>query len=128
MTALAIKLAVIGGSGLYALPQFEQEQVLEQDTPYGAPSGPIRIGQLYGQRVAFLARHGEAHALPPHRVNYRANLHVLAQLQPAAVLAINTVGGITPACAPRALAGPGPITIRTLTDTSIHDRLQRRRH
>ncbi|MEJ5208109.1 S-methyl-5'-thioinosine phosphorylase [Denitratimonas sp. CY0512] len=109
MSTPAIQLAVIGGSGLYALPLFEQEQALEPDTPYGAPSGPIRIGQLYGQRVAFLARHGEAHALPPHRVNYRANLHALAQLQPAAVLAINTVGGITPACAPRALVVPDQI-------------------
>lgn len=104
-----IALAVIGGSGLYALPGFKLEESLEGETPYGMPSGPIRVGQLHGRRVAFLARHGEGHALPPHRINYRANLQALAQLQPAAVLAINTVGGIAPTCAPRALVVPDQI-------------------
>lgn len=102
-------LAVIGGSGLYALPDFRLQESLEGETPYGAPSGPIRVGTLHGRRVAFLARHGEGHALPPHRINYRANLHALAQLQPAAVLAVNTVGGIAPACPPRALVVPDQI-------------------
>lgn len=102
-------LAVIGGSGLYALPGFKLEESLEGETPYGMPSGAIRVGQLHGRRVAFLARHGEGHALPPHRINYRANVHALAQLQPAAVLAINTVGGIAPTCAPRSLVVPDQI-------------------
>ena len=57
----------------------------------------------HGQRVAFLARHGEGHSLPPHRVNYRANVWALQQLAPARVLAINTVGGITDRAPPRAL-------------------------
>jgi 5'-methylthioinosine phosphorylase len=99
-------LAIIGGSGLYALPEFQLEQSVPLDTPYGAPSGPVRVGMLYGARVAFLARHGEGHSLPPHRVNYRANLWALKQLAPSRVLAINTVGGITPRCPPRALVVP----------------------
>ena len=101
-----ISLAIIGGSGLYALPEFELDEALVEQTPYGAPSGPIRVGRLFGANVAFLARHGEGHNLPPHRVNYRANLWALKQLAPARVLAINTVGGITERCAPRALVLP----------------------
>lgn len=104
-----IELAVIGGSGLYALPGFVEAERLHGSTPYGEPSGPIRTGTLHGRAVAFMARHGENHSLPPHRVNYRANLHALAQLEPAAVLAINTVGGISAACAPRALVLPDQI-------------------
>ncbi len=107
--SVGIDLAVIGGSGLYALPGFEPHETLQVATPWGEPSGPIRSGVLHGRNVAFLARHGEGHNLPPHRVNYRANLHALAQLAPASVLAINTVGGITPACPPRALVVPDQI-------------------
>jgi 5'-methylthioinosine phosphorylase len=104
-----IALAIIGGSGLYALPEFALEETVATDTPWGLPSGPIRIGQLFGARVAFLARHGEGHALPPHRINYRANLWALDQLAPARVLAINTVGGIGERCAPRALVVPDQV-------------------
>lgn len=109
MSAARPLLAVIGGSGLYALPGFEAGASQTPDTPYGAPSGPLRMGRLFDAPVAFLARHGEGHALPPHRVNYRANLHAIAQLRPVSVLAINTVGGITPACPPRALVVPDQI-------------------
>lgn len=104
-----IALAVIGGSGLYALPEFQLLETRDIETPYGAPSGPVRIGTLYGKTVAFLARHGEGHSLPPHRVNYRANLFALDTLKPASVLAINTTGGITPTCPPRALVLPDQI-------------------
>lgn len=100
------ELAIIGGSGLYALPGFELHDTIAGDTRWGEPSGPIRVGRLSGADVAFLARHGEGHNLPPHRVNYRANLWALKQLAPRRVLAINTVGGITPRCPPRALVLP----------------------
>ena len=65
----AIELAVIGGTGLYRLAALQDPEALEGDTPYGRPSGPVRVGRLAGKRVAFLARHGEGHSLPPHRVN-----------------------------------------------------------
>jgi 5'-methylthioinosine phosphorylase len=104
-----LALAVIGGSGLYALPGFQTSESFTADTPYGAASGPVRIGTLHGARVAFLARHGEGHSLPPHRVNYRANIHALKQLAPRRVLAINTVGGITDRAPPRALVLPDQI-------------------
>ena len=101
-----IALAVIGGTGVYRLAALENVESRHFDTPYGAPSGPLRIGRLGEASVAFLARHGEGHALPPHRVNYRANLHALKQAGVRRVLALNTVGGITEAYGPRVLACP----------------------
>jgi 5'-methylthioinosine phosphorylase len=102
----AIDLAVIGGTGVYRLASLEAAEAFEGDTPWGAPSGPVRIGTIRGRRVAFLARHGEGHSLPPHRVNYRANLWQLKQLGATRVLAINTVGGITERFGPQVLALP----------------------
>ncbi|KAF1705298.1 S-methyl-5'-thioinosine phosphorylase [Pseudoxanthomonas kaohsiungensis] len=101
-----IALAVIGGTGVYRLATLEDEEARQIDTPYGAPSGPLRIGRLGEVRIAFLARHGEGHALPPHKVNYRANLFALKQAGAHRVLALNTVGGITDAYGPRVLACP----------------------
>ncbi len=101
-----IALAVIGGTGVYRLAALEDVESRYFETPYGAPSGPLRIGRIGQARVAFLARHGEGHALPPHRVNYRANLHALKQAGATRVLALNTVGGITEHYGPRVLACP----------------------
>ena len=102
-------LGVIGGTSVYALSELEAAQSRTLETPFGAPSGPIRIGLIDSKCVAFLARHGESHALPPHRVNYRANLWALHALGVRRVLAINTVGGITEKAPPRALIVPDQI-------------------
>ena len=103
---MGIDLAVIGGTGIYALAVLEDVETHAPDTRYGAASGPVRIGTLAGRRVAFLARHGEGHALPPHRINYRANLAALRAVGANRVLALNTVGGITERYPPRALGCP----------------------
>jgi 5'-methylthioinosine phosphorylase len=103
---LSIELAVIGGTGLYKLAALRDARALEGTTIYGDPSGPVRVGMLAGREVAFLARHGEAHALPPHQVNYRANLRRLADLGVQRVLAINAVGGITDHYGPRVVGVP----------------------
>jgi len=103
---MTISLAVIGGTGLYALAGLEDVQACTPDTRYGVPSGPIRIGVLAGARVAFLARHGESHSIPPHQVNYRANLVALQTLGASKIVALNTVGGITGRFGPRVLACP----------------------
>ena len=105
----AIALAVIGGTGLYALAGLEDARAEHPRTRYGEPSGPVRIGTLDGRAVAFLARHGEEHSVPPHRINYRANLAALADLGATRVLALNTVGGIGDAFGPRVLACPDQI-------------------
>src|SRR6218665_2372033 len=91
----SISLALIGGTGVYKLAQLDDGESREVETRFGAPSGPVRIGRLLGQRVAFPARHGEGHSVPPHRVNYRANLAALKEVGATRVLALNTVGGIT---------------------------------
>ena len=101
-----IALAVIGGTGVYKLADLQDVEARELDTRFGAPSGSVRLGTLGGRRVAFLARHGEGHSVPPHQVNYRANLQALKDLGATRVLALNTVGGITDACGPRVLACP----------------------
>lgn len=101
-----IELAVIGGTGLYQLAGLETAEVHQPATRYGMPSGPARVGVLHGHRVAFLARHGEGHSVPPHRINYRANLAALQALGARRVLALNTVGGISAAYGPRVLACP----------------------
>lgn len=101
-----IAFAVIGGTGLYQIDGAQVLDTLSVDTPYGAPSAPVRLIELQGKRIAFLARHGEGHSVPPHKVNYRANLWALKQIGAQRVLAINSVGGITERFGPRVLALP----------------------
>ena len=103
---MTIELAVIGGTGVYALGELTDVEAHQPVTPYGAPSGPVRVGMFAGKRVAFLARHGEGHSLPPHKINYRANLATLKAVGANRVLALNTVGGITERFGPRVLACP----------------------
>lgn len=106
MAADQVALAIIGGTGVYKLAQLEDVETHLPQTRYGLPSGPVRVGTLAGQRVAFLARHGEGHSVPPHRINYRANLVALQMVGAQSVLALNTVGGIAERYAPRALGCP----------------------
>jgi 5'-methylthioinosine phosphorylase len=101
-----LAIAIIGGTGLYRLADLQDVESHQPVTRYGAPSGPIRVGTLAGRRVAFLARHGEGHSVPPHRINYRANLAALKALGAHRVLALNTVGGITERFGPRVLGCP----------------------
>jgi 5'-methylthioinosine phosphorylase len=105
-TPANIDLAVIGGSGLYNFPGLENTARRSQDTPYGPASGDIVIGDFAGKRIAFLARHGESHTLPPHRVNYRANLWALHSLGARRVIGVNAVGGIRADMGPRVLVVP----------------------
>lgn len=88
--------AIIGGSGLTQLEGLDIRQSLAVDTPYGAPSAEVQIGEYAGKEVLFLARHGHPHRIAPHRVNYRANLWALKQAGAEAILAVNAVGGIHP--------------------------------
>ncbi|TAL71498.1 MAG: S-methyl-5'-thioinosine phosphorylase [Rhodanobacter sp.] len=101
-----IELGVIGGSGLYALPGLANVSRQAVATPWGEPSGEVVLGDFAGKRVAFLARHGEHHSVPPHRVNYRANLWALHQLGVRAVVGVNAVGGIRADLGPRTLVVP----------------------
>lgn len=104
--ARQIDLGVIGGSGLYALPGLANATRQTVATPWGEPSGAVVVGDFAGKRVAFLARHGEQHSVPPHRVNYRANLWALHALGVRAVIGVNAVGGIRADFGPRTLVVP----------------------
>jgi 5'-methylthioinosine phosphorylase len=104
-----IAFAVIGGTGLYQIAALEGVETIECDTVYGKPSAPVRVGYLGGKKIAFMARHGEGHSVPPHKINYRANLRCLKDLGVIKIIAVNAVGGITDAFGPRVLAVPDQI-------------------
>ena len=100
------RLAVIGGSGLEALLQ--GSRLVREDTPYGA-APPISIGMTGNEEVAFLPRHGPKHDLPPHKVNYQANLYALKHIGVERIIATNAVGGINSEYSPGDLAIPEDI-------------------
>ncbi|MCX7071686.1 MAG: S-methyl-5'-thioinosine phosphorylase [Gammaproteobacteria bacterium] len=100
------KVAVIGGTGMNQWPGLDVIESVVADTPYGAPSAPLVHGTVAGVEAIFLARHGEGHKLPPHAINYRANLWALKQAGVEQVIAIGAVGAIAGWFAPGALAIP----------------------
>ena len=102
-------LAIIGGSSLDNLTALEAVRRVVVDTPYGAPSGPLVFGKLKQRDVIFLARHGEKHHLPPHRINYRANLWALQAQRVTQIIAVATVGGISARFPAGTLAVPDQI-------------------
>ena len=87
-------LAIIGGTGLTRLSTLAVAHREVVRTPYGEPSAPLLFGQIAGRDAVFLARHGHGHTIPPHRVNYRANLWALKNRGATAVLAVASVGSI----------------------------------
>jgi 5'-methylthioadenosine phosphorylase len=99
-------LAIIGGSGLTRLSTLAVAHREVVRTPYGEPSSALLYGQIVGRDVIFLARHGHGHTIPPHRVNYRANLWALKERGASAILAVASVGGIAPEYRPGDLVLP----------------------
>ena len=87
--------AIIGGSGLQAMPGLDIIERVDIDTAWGKPSSLITLGRLGGQKVLFLARHSDEHGIPPHKVNYRANIAALAELGASCIFAFTAVGGIS---------------------------------
>ena len=86
--------AIIGGTGLTELAGLELHDARHIATPYGLPSANILHGRYQGHEVLFLARHGHPHRIPPHQINYRANLWALKEAGAEAIWAMNAVGGI----------------------------------
>ncbi|MDT0532407.1 S-methyl-5'-thioadenosine phosphorylase [Micromonospora sp. DSM 115977] len=112
------ELAVIGGSGLYALLDNATEHVVE--TPYGPPSDAVTIAEVSGRRVAFLPRHGRDHRHPPHLIPYRANLWALRSLGVRQVLAPCAVGGLRPDLGPGTFVVPDQLIDRTSGRTQTY--------
>ncbi len=99
-------VAVIGGTGMNVWPGLEIDQRLVIATPYGPASAPLLLGRVYGVPACFLARHGEGHKIPPHQINYRANLWALREAGVRSIVAIAAVGGITHWYPPGAVGVP----------------------
>ncbi|WP_446040826.1 S-methyl-5'-thioadenosine phosphorylase [Streptomyces sp. SID1121] len=112
------EIGVIGGSGFYSF--LEDVTEVEVDTPYGAPSDSLFLGEIAGRRVAFLPRHGRAHNLPPHRINYRANLWALRSVGVKQVLGPCAVGGLVPEYGPGTLLVPDQLVDRTKARTQTY--------
>lgn len=108
---ISADVGIIGGSGFYSF--LSDAERVEVDTPFGAPSGPLTIGEVEGRRVAFVPRHGEQHQFPPHRVNYRANLWALRSVGVRQVLAPCAVGSLQPHLVPGTFVVPDQVVDRT---------------
>lgn len=102
-------LAIIGGTGIDQFEGLEITGTRAVETPYGEPSRPIQIGRLGPVQLLFLQRHGSPRAIPPHLINYRANLWALRELGATDVVAINAVGGIGDGMRPGRLVIPDQV-------------------
>jgi 5'-methylthioadenosine phosphorylase len=96
----AVKIGVIGGSGLYQMPELTDVVTQPVDTPFGKPSADVVIGTLRGKRVAFLPRHGIGHVYTPTAVPYRANIYALKMLDVRYIIAVNACGSLRDDYAP----------------------------
>lgn len=106
-------LGVIGGTGLYNLPELADIEEIAVDTAWGVPSAPLVVGKLGDAEVAFLARHGRNHQHNPSEVNYRANIAALKSIGVTRILSVNAVGSLNIAMPPRAAVVPDQIIDRT---------------
>lgn len=102
-------LAIIGGTGLTELEDLKVKKRVIVRTPYGEPSQPLIFGEICGGEVIFLARHGSGHTIPPHEVNYRANIYALHLEGVTEIAAVATTGGIHPELKPGTIALPNQI-------------------
>ena len=107
--AKQVLLAMIGGSGLYEMPGLRNTREYNMDTPFGKPSAPIILGELEGQSVAFLARHGIGHHLTPSEVPYRANIYALKSLGVQRIVSISACGSLKEEFAPGHIVIPDQI-------------------
>ncbi len=104
-----MEIAIVGGTGLSALDNLEIIRSEAMSTPFGKPSAALNIGQINNKEVIFLARHGYRHNIPPHKVNYRANLWALNEMGVDVIIAVNAVGGIRADMSPGSLVIPDQI-------------------
>jgi len=103
------KIAIIGGTGLTSLAGVEITETREVETPYGSPSSALSFGTMGDKEIIFLPRHGNPHAIPPHKINYRANIYALKENGVKNIIAVNAVGGITSEMHPERIVVPEQI-------------------
>lgn len=107
------EFGVIAGSGIYTIPELEVIDSVKVSSPYGEPSDHYRIGWLSGRDIAFLPRHGSLHHIPPHRINYRANIWGFRELGVKRILSVGATGGISEEMKPGSLVLLDQILDRT---------------
>ena len=91
---MTAEIGIIGGSGLYSMPGFEEQREVDIETPFGRPSDNFVLGTLAGRRVAFLARHGRGHRLSPSELNFRANIYGMKSLGVERIISLSAVGSL----------------------------------
>jgi len=100
------EIGIIGGSGLYSVDEIRSLEEITPRTPFGEPSDALRVGELSGRRVAFLARHGRGHRLAPSEINYRANIYAMKSLGVERIISAGAVGSMKEHIAPMDLVFP----------------------
>jgi len=127
---LTIELAILGGTGLTTLAGLNITERVDVNTRFGKPSGPISYGELFGKKIVFLPRHGYEHTIPPHKINYRANMLALKEAGAKRIVSIAAVGGINAAFEPGSVVIPDQIIDYTWSrkHTIFEDDLQRVTH
>src|SRR5882672_8691782 len=113
-----VKLAVIGGSGLYSIEGLTHIRETKIRTPFGLPSDAIVAGTLEGTRVAFLPRHGRGHRINPSEVNHRANIYALKTLGVEQIISVSACGSLREDLRPRDMVFPDQIFDRTKSRAS----------
>ncbi len=107
------RLGILGGSGLYEINQLKKTKEIELETPYGKPSDSLRMGELGGMEVVFLARHGRHHTFTPTEVPYRANIWALRSLGVRWILSPSAVGSLQEEVRPLDMVVPDQFIDRT---------------
>ena len=108
-----VTIGIIGGSGLYDMPQLTERSEISLETPFGSPSDSLILGSLSGKRVAFLARHGRGHRYLPSELNFRANIYAMKRLGVERILSVSAVGSLKAEIAPLDIVLPDQFLDRT---------------
>ena len=101
-----VEIGIFGGTGIYDSGLLENPQEIDIDTPYGKPSDKITVGIFKGRKIAFLPRHGKKHSIPPHMINYKANIWAFKELGITRIIAPSAVGSLKEEVAPGDFALP----------------------
>ena len=113
MSTAGVRVGIIGGSGLYQMPELTAIEEVKVDTPFGPPSDAFIVGTLEGERVAFLPRHGRGHRLTPTEVPFRANIYAMKLLGVESILSASAVGSLQEKYAPLDMVIPDQFFDRT---------------
>ncbi|HWU87772.1 MAG TPA: S-methyl-5'-thioadenosine phosphorylase [Kofleriaceae bacterium] len=93
-------LGIVGGTGIYELPGLTEQRWARIESPFGAPSDEVLLGRLGDQPIAFLPRHGRGHRIPPHEINFLANIDVLKRAGVTSIISVSAVGSLRADLAP----------------------------